>query len=187
MPDYDVIIDGKQKKIELARKTAASFTTKVDSKPREVRLKSDESTLGKTFELEIDGKTYKVELPKTKQTRNITVKVEDATFEVGVKTAFRGQTMTVFEPTAQDAVKKGRAGTTRKVAAEGAVVAPMTGKVVKIKVKKGDHVKAGQVLCVVEAMKMENEISSSTAGTVREVNITEGMPVGEGDTLFLIA
>jgi biotin carboxyl carrier protein len=40
---------------------------------------------------------------------------------------------------------------------------------------------------VVEAMKMENEISSLTAGTVQDVTITEGMPVNEGDTLFIIA
>ena len=53
-----------------------------------------------------------------------------------------------------------RTGTNRKVAVEGAVTAPMTGKIVKVKVKKGDQVKASQVLCVIEAMKMENEISA---------------------------
>jgi biotin carboxyl carrier protein len=79
-----------------------------------------------------------------------------------------------------------KTGTNKKVAVEGAVTAPMTGKIVKVKVKKGDQVKAGQVLCVVEAMKMENEISAPRAGTIQEVNVAEGTPVNEGETLFVI-
>jgi len=58
---------------------------------------------------------------------------------------------------------------------------------VKVKVKKGDQVKAGQILCVIEAMKMENEICAPRAGTVQDVNIAEGTPVNEGETLLVIA
>ncbi len=42
----------------------------------------------------------------------------------------------------------------------GTVTAPMTGKIVSIRVGKGEQVKAGQVLCILEAMKMENEITA---------------------------
>jgi len=63
----------------------------------------------------------------------------------------------------------------------------MTGKVIAIKVKKGDPVKAGQVLCVIEAMKMENEITAPKAGVIQEANISEGSSVSEGEILFVIA
>jgi acetyl-CoA/propionyl-CoA carboxylase biotin carboxyl carrier protein len=62
----------------------------------------------------------------------------------------------------------------------------MTGKIVSVKVNKGDKVKAGQVLCVIEAMKMENEITASKAGSVQEVNVSEGSSVNEGEILFVI-
>jgi biotin carboxyl carrier protein len=63
----------------------------------------------------------------------------------------------------------------------------MTGKVVSVRVKRGDQVKAGQALCVVEAMKMENEIASVRAGVVKEVLVSDGSPVSEGQALFVVA
>jgi acetyl-CoA/propionyl-CoA carboxylase biotin carboxyl carrier protein len=62
----------------------------------------------------------------------------------------------------------------------------MTGKIVSVKVERGDQVKANQVLCIIEAMKMENEINASKAGVIKEVNVFEGSPVNEGDVLFVI-
>jgi biotin carboxyl carrier protein len=62
----------------------------------------------------------------------------------------------------------------------------MTGKILSIKVKKGEQVKAGQVLCILEAMKMENEIAAPKSGTVQEILASEGSSVGEGETLFII-
>jgi acetyl-CoA/propionyl-CoA carboxylase biotin carboxyl carrier protein len=80
-----------------------------------------------------------------------------------------------------------RKGITKNQAVEGAVTAPMTGKIMSVKVKKGDPVKQGQALCVIEAMKMENEIVAPKAGTVQDVNVSEGSAVNEGDTLFILA
>jgi len=71
--------------------------------------------------------------------------------------------------------------------AEGAVTAPMMGKIVSVMVKKGDHVKAGQIVCILEAMKMENEITTPKAGTVQEVRVFEGSSVSEGETLFVVS
>ncbi|MGQ9539272.1 MAG: biotin/lipoyl-containing protein, partial [Candidatus Bathycorpusculaceae bacterium] len=59
-------------------------------------------------------------------------------------------------------------------------------KILSIKVKKGEQVKAGQVLCILEAMKMENEIAAPMAGTIREVLVSEGASVNDGDPLFVI-
>jgi biotin carboxyl carrier protein len=70
---------------------------------------------------------------------------------------------------------------------EGAVTAPMTGRILSIMVKKGEEAKTGQVLCVLEAMKMENEITSPKNGNVQEVYVSEGSPVSEGEILFMIS
>jgi biotin carboxyl carrier protein len=66
------------------------------------------------------------------------------------------------------------------------LVAPMPGKVVRIVVKAGDVVSARQPVVVVEAMKMENELRASRAGTVAEVHVREGMSVDAGALLLVI-
>ncbi|MFH1140356.1 MAG: biotin/lipoyl-containing protein [Chloroflexota bacterium] len=60
------------------------------------------------------------------------------------------------------------------VAASGAVVSPMPGTVLSIKVKAGDQVKAGEVLLILESMKIQNEISAPKGGTVKEVFVKQG-------------
>jgi biotin carboxyl carrier protein len=75
------------------------------------------------------------------------------------------------------------------VEAEGRqqIVAPMPGKVVRLLVKAGDHVEAGQGLLVVEAMKMQNEIRSPKRGTIERVLAKEGQPVNAGEVLCVVA
>jgi biotin carboxyl carrier protein len=65
----------------------------------------------------------------------------------------------------------------------GAVPAPLPGLVLQLKVKEGETVSAGQVLLVMEAMKMENQITAPHNGTVKKVFVVEGDTVGEGDPL----
>lgn len=67
------------------------------------------------------------------------------------------------------------------------IVAPMPGKVVRLLVKSGDRVEAGQGLLVVEAMKMQNEIRSPKSGTVERVLAKEGQAVNAGDVLCVVA
>jgi biotin carboxyl carrier protein len=71
------------------------------------------------------------------------------------------------------------------VEAEGRqqIVAPMPGKVVRLLVKEGDYVEAGQGLLVIEAMKMQNEIRSPKRGTVERILAKEGQPVNAGEIL----
>lgn len=63
------------------------------------------------------------------------------------------------------------------------VTAPMPGNIVSVKVKVGDTVNAGDVLCVLEAMKMENEIMAPQAGKVVAVSASAGSSVSTGDVL----
>ncbi len=66
------------------------------------------------------------------------------------------------------------------VGAEGEFVTQMPGKIIKIAVKIGEKIKAGDILIVIEAMKMENEIRSPKDGIVEKIHITEGQVLDEG-------
>ncbi len=62
----------------------------------------------------------------------------------------------------------------------------MAGRILSVRAEKGDKVKIGEVLCTLEAMKMENEVSATKSGRISEVNVSEGMAVNEGDVLMRI-
>lgn len=64
---------------------------------------------------------------------------------------------------------------------------PMPGTIVKINITEGAAVKKGDVLFVLEAMKMENEIMSPVDGTIAEINVAKGAAVNTGDVLAVIA
>ena len=71
-------------------------------------------------------------------------------------------------------------------AGAGTVTVPMQGTIVKVLVAVGDPVEAGQAVCVLEAMKMENNINAETTGTVTEVKVAPGDSVGSGDVVVVI-
>ena len=72
-------------------------------------------------------------------------------------------------------------------AGDGTLVSPLQGTVLRVNVKQGHEVEAGAVVCVIEAMKMENEITAPVAGKVAELNVKEGASVSAGDALAKIA
>ncbi len=72
-------------------------------------------------------------------------------------------------------------------AASGAVVSPMQGTVLDVKVADGDAVEVGQVICIVEAMKMENEVTAHAAGTVAELAVAPQQAVTIGQQICVIA
>lgn len=63
------------------------------------------------------------------------------------------------------------------------VVAPMPGKILSVKASVGASVKKGEVILILEAMKMENEVVAPEDGTVASINVSEGASVESGDTL----
>jgi acetyl-CoA/propionyl-CoA carboxylase biotin carboxyl carrier protein len=80
-------------------------------------------------------------------------------------------------PTAQAASASGAAGD---------VSVPMQGTIVKLMVAEGDTVEAGQAVCVLEAMKMENNILAEVSGTVKSIKVEVGQTVGAGDVVVVI-
>jgi pyruvate carboxylase subunit B len=108
------------------------------------------------------------------------VEVEGEIFKVRVS----GAGMTVMPaagaaPTAAQPSAAPRTG-------EGTVIAPMQGLIVKVPVKVGDNVKLGDVVAVLEAMKMQNDIVSTVAGNVREVYVKEGEVVTPSQPLLAV-
>jgi len=74
----------------------------------------------------------------------------------------------------------------RSESSSGAVLSPMPGKIMSVKVKVGDMVNANQVVCVLEAMKMENEVQTEAAGKVKEVKVKAGEMVEGGQILIVV-
>ena len=78
------------------------------------------------------------------------------------------------------------AGGVHHGAAKDAVVAPMQGTVLAVEVSEGDEVRAGQVICIVEAMKMENEITAHRDGVITELSVRPGQPVANGQVICIV-
>ena len=78
------------------------------------------------------------------------------------------------------------AGGVHHGAAKDAVVAPMQGTVLAVEVSEGDEVRAGQVICIVEAMKMENEITAHRDGVITELSVRPGQPVANGQIICIV-
>jgi acetyl-CoA/propionyl-CoA carboxylase biotin carboxyl carrier protein len=83
--------------------------------------------------------------------------------------------------------RRDRAAAGGSAAGDGAVVSPMQGIVLKVAVADGDQVEAGQLLCVVEAMKMENEIVAPRVGIVRDLAVAPGLAVASGQRVCVVA
>ena len=123
------------------------------------------------YSLLIGGRSYEVDL----------LEVEDA-FMVLVD----GQPFLVEIQDEQERRLRAAVGKEMVRAAKRTVAAPMPGKVVKLLVKPGDAVKAGDGVIVVEAMKMENELKAPAPGTIKEIRVAEGKTVSPGEVLVVI-
>ncbi|HTW23194.1 MAG TPA: biotin/lipoyl-containing protein [Candidatus Baltobacteraceae bacterium] len=78
-------------------------------------------------------------------------------------------------------------GSAAEAEGQQSVVAPMPGKVIRVLVKAGDEVEAGKGVCVVEAMKMQNEVRSPKSGKVERLLVSEGQTVGAGEVLAIVS
>jgi acetyl-CoA/propionyl-CoA carboxylase biotin carboxyl carrier protein len=94
------------------------------------------------------------------------------------------------EPPHADLARRRRervGGSAHHAAAKEAVVSPMQGTVLAVEVAEGDEVSEGQVICVVEAMKMENEITAHRRGQVTGLSVAAGEPITTGQIICVVA
>ena len=111
-------------------------------------------------------------------------------FPLVAKTFLTNMKVKAYEASkpAEPAAKAGEtpAGETQAVITGNVVTAPLPGRIIELKVKVGDAVKAGQEVAVLEAMKMENAITSDFAGTVKQILVRQGQTVATDAVLMEI-
>jgi acetyl-CoA/propionyl-CoA carboxylase biotin carboxyl carrier protein len=134
-------------------------------KPEAPAGDEEEPTIERTYAVEVSG-------------RRFDVKVIGAAF--APNGAAPGQAPALRRPPKRRERDGGGGG------APGELISPLQGTVLKVAVDKGAEVKEGTLICVIEAMKMENEITAPTAGTVEELGVSEGGSIATGDTIAVI-
>ena len=177
---HEFLVDKKPQRVRVLERNGSTFLVEVNEKTVTVKLKN--LNQGKTAIMEIDGKSFKVEAEKNQ--RNILqVKIGGKSFEVQRQPRIVKETAVKLEPVAT---------VTRKPAIsliieKDAVTAPIAGRIVLLKASVGQKVEKGECICVLEAMKMENEIAAPKAGVVKEIRVSEGAIVNKRDVLAVIA
>ncbi|MBR1455210.1 MAG: biotin/lipoyl-binding protein [Lachnospiraceae bacterium] len=123
--------------------------------------------------------------------KKFNIKVDGVMHEVEVEEL--GGSMVSAAPVTQAAPKAATAPAApassgpKPQAGAGSVVAPLQGTVQTIKVKVGDSVNSGDVVAIIEAMKMENDIPATASGKVTAIHVSAGAKVAAGDVLLDIA
>ncbi|HVM09555.1 MAG TPA: biotin carboxylase N-terminal domain-containing protein [Acidimicrobiales bacterium] len=120
-------------------------------------------------DVEVDGRRFKVKL--------WVPDVAPAVVSGGVSTAAKKS---------RPRPGSGGGGGAGGAAGSGNVAVPMQGTIVKVLVAEGDAVEIGQPICVLEAMKMENNVTAEKAGTIKEIKVSAGQAVGAGDIVAVI-
>jgi len=146
------------------------------------------SHINKELELEIQGRKYKVTIEALSGDK-ARVRVDGKTIEVGIKTpanadrpAKAARVASTSRPPAPEKAAS-RPAETGSDSGSSTLNALMPGVVVKIVVEKGQKVATGDVVLVLEAMKMENEIKSSRSGTIDKIHVSVGQQVQPGEPL----
>ena len=144
----------------------------------------------------VGGTDYPVRI--VSQGEIITVYVNERPYQVQLlAAAAEGPSKVLVDAKEYEVEMKGAASAARRPAAgapkrpappggAGAITSQMTGRIIRVDVDPGRQVKEGDVLLIIEAMKMENEVLAPAAGTVKEVAVAAGARVSEGDLLVIL-
>jgi acetyl-CoA/propionyl-CoA carboxylase biotin carboxyl carrier protein len=118
--------------------------------------------------------------------RDVTAEVDGRRYQVKLWVPDLGETVVAAGAGSAKAPGPKRPNAAATGAGSGTVAVPMQGTIVKVLVAAGDTVEVGQTICVLEAMKMENNVNAEKAGTVSEVRVAAGESVGPGDIIAVI-
>lgn len=131
----------------------------------------------KKFNVTVNGKTYEVDVEEVGGVQSAPRAAAPARPAAPAPAA---------APKAAPAAPAPKAAPAEVPAGAATVTAPMPGTVLDIKVSVGDTVADGQVLMILEAMKMENEIMAPAGGTISSINVNKGASVNSGDVMIVI-
>lgn len=165
-PQRDVTIDGVTQSIDWRRIAPLAADAK------------GQVSAGGQYSLLIGGKSYEVfvrRIPKSDERSGATYEIQ-----------FAGQR---FEVHVEDEREKALAGSVKsaQVSGEAMVRAPMPGLVLDVPMEVGASVARGQTVVILEAMKMENDLTSPIGGHIKEVRVNKGQTVNQGDVLVVIS
>ena len=153
------------------------------------------------FKLVLEGVPYEIErkgdlllvngieFPWSIKDNKVTVAGNEHTVQVQGKSATVDGIGFTIDPQGLEEPKPGntrKAPTTAAADAAGALTAIMPGLVIKVLKKEGDQVKAGEVVIILEAMKMQNELHAKRAGTLKQINVKQGETVEMHQVLAII-
>ena len=133
-------------------------------KPAEAKSSSQGATASETYDVNVDGKVYRVEVAPSGTLTSVTP-------ASGSQTQAQPQTNSAAPSDSNSSQS---------------IDAPLAGNVFKILVRNGDSVSEGDVVMILEAMKMETEIRSAYTGTVTDITVSEGDAVTSGQPLILL-
>ncbi|MDY0343420.1 MAG: biotin/lipoyl-containing protein [Lentimicrobium sp.] len=165
----EINIDGRTAGVTELKRDGNMLTIQVDDEIYEVdALKVGEGI----YSLLYKGKSYNIEMIENASPRHYTVNSRFNTYELEVI----------------DAQSRYRASRSRgtTIDAGNTIISPMPGKVVKIPVKVGESVEAGQTLIIVSAMKMESEFKARKAGVVKSIHAKEGDTIDANKVLVVV-
>jgi biotin carboxyl carrier protein len=162
----EVEIDGKARMVEFLR-IGERLSWTIDGDP--VEADAVEVSAG-VYSILIEGRSFEA-------------RIEPAPKGARVVVAGREYSASVRDPRQW----KRHGGAAREAEGRQQVLAPMPGKIIRVLVKTGEPVAAGQGLLVIEAMKMQNEVRSPKSGTVERLLVNEGQTVNAAEILAIVS
>ena len=139
----------------------------------------------KTYKFKINGNEYNVAINSI--SGNVAdVNVNGTAYQVELEDTPAAPVAVAPQPETPAAPAQPVQAAAKPSGAGKAVLAPLPGVIIALKVNVGDVVKAGQVVAVLEAMKMENEIQAEFDGTVTAINVAKGDSVLEGAAIVTL-
>jgi biotin carboxyl carrier protein len=184
LAEYSISVGGRKRRVKLLKISKENTASaKLDGNEVQLLFQKPISFDEKT-ELCVNDRKYYIFLNRNNRPMTFNVEVDGKPFVLQFETKQRR-----FESKNSYTISPSHSSRNRRTLVEkkGGVLSPMPGKVVLVRVKNGDKVKLGDPLCVLEAMKMENEIVAPRNGLVKEVKVDEGSIVRKGDILVVIA
>ena len=171
-PEYKVTLDEKPFEVEVKMLDEGGvLVVKVGDQSFTMKTTLTEDGTWIVNDLTTD---YTVKVLK-KAGKTITLEINDEEHEIGWERQRKAET-----------VKKTAGAAQGGLQIAGGVYPPMPGKITEVRVTVGDNVKRGDTVCILEAMKMFNELKANSSGSVKEVNVDVGAMVTTADLLVLI-